>query len=221
MTRFHLAAALALLHAALAHAQAPAVPAAPEQGGPRNFIVAGVAQPEPMREEPSAKARIVKRFPQGTVFDNLGCAGTGGAVWCDVQPLGGGPRGYVSASALRPAVGPHGAVATGPDDSALRAGEGRFDARGKVPCAQNAGQPMTLQCDFGVARAGGGYATVVITRPDGRTRAIFFRMGRAIGADTSQAEGNKPFRASREADLNFIRVGGERYEIPDAVILGG
>jgi hypothetical protein len=61
----------------------------------------------------------------------------------------------------------------------------------------------------------------VIKKPDGRTRAIFFRMGRAIGADTSEADGDKPFRATREGDLNMIRVGDERYEIPDAVILGG
>ncbi len=197
------------------------VPAAPDAGGPRNFIVTGVAQPEPMRESAAATGRIVRRYPAGTVFDNLGCAHGKGGVWCDVQPLGGGPRGYVALTALKPAVAPDGRVATGPDDSALRAGEGRFDATGKVPCAIGAGQPMTMQCDFGVARAGGGYATLVITKPDGRTRAIFFRMGRAIGADVSQAEGDKPFRATRESDLNFIRVGDERYEVPDAAILGG
>ena len=108
----------------------------------------------------------------------------------------------------------------GPDDSALHAGQGKFDATGAVPCAQRAGQPTT-QCKFGVARAGGGYATVVITRPDGRTRAIFFRMGIPIGADTSQADGYGKFRSRKESDLNLIRVGDERYEIPDAVVLGG
>ena len=77
------------------------------------------------------------------------------------------------------------------------------------------------QCDFGVARAGGGYATVVITRPDGRTRAIYFRMGRPMGADTSQADGYPDFSATKESDLNSIRIGDERYEIPDAVVLGG
>jgi len=76
------------------------------------------------------------------------------------------------------------------------------------------------QCAFGVARAGGGYATVVITRPDGRTRAIFFRMGIAIGAATSAADPGD-FSALREGDLALIRVGVERYEIPDAVTLGG
>ncbi len=89
-----------------------------------------------------------------------------------------------------------------------------------IPCAQAAGQPMG-QCEFCVARAGGGYATVVIKKSDGRTRAIFFRMGKPIGADTSQAEGYPEFKATKESDLNIIRIGNERYEIPDAVALGG
>jgi hypothetical protein len=46
-------------------------------------------------------------------------------------------------------------------------------------------------------------------------------MGRPIGADTSQADGYPEFRATKEGDLNLIRIGSERYEIPDAVVLGG
>ena len=193
------------------------VPAAPEDGGPRNWEVSRGLN---LREQPSTTARIVTRYAPGTILDNLGCQLADGRVWCDVQQLGGGPRGYVSAELLKPAVSPDGSVATGPDDSALRAGQGKFDATGNVPCAQDAGQPMG-QCEFGVARAGGGYATVVIKKPDGHTRAIFFRMGKPIGADTSQAEGYPEFSAAKESDLNLIRVGNERYEIPDAVVLGG
>jgi len=116
---------------------------------------------------------------------------------------------------------PHGGGHGGHGASASqRAGEGDFDARGQVPCAQHKGQPMG-QCDFGVTRSGNGTATVVITRPDGRTRAIYFENGKAIGADTSQADGYGEFRAEKEADLHRIRVGDERYEIPEAVIYGG
>ena len=46
-------------------------------------------------------------------------------------------------------------------------------------------------------------------------------MGRPIGADINQADGYPEFRATREGDLNLIRIGDERYEIPDAVVLGG
>jgi heat shock protein HslJ len=193
------------------------VAAAPENGGPRNWEVVRTLN---LREQPTTSARILATHRPGTILDNLGCRRAEGRAWCDVQPLGGGPRGYVAAEYLRPAISPDGSAAMGPDDSALRAGQGRFDATGPLPCAFAAGQPMG-QCESGVARAGGGYATVVIKKPDGRTRAIFFRMGRAIGADTSQADGYPPFRATRQGDLTLISVGDERYEIPDAVILGG
>jgi len=228
-TRLALTTALMLL-CAVAAAQAgvgkpgrgsvvSGVPAAPEDGGPRNWEVVGVSRALNLREQPSTKARVVARYAAGTVLDNLGCRRAEGRAWCDVQQLGGGPRGYVSAAFLKPAVSPDGSVATGPDDSALRAGQGSFDVTGKIPCALSVGQPMS-QCGFGAARAGGGYATVVIKKPDGRTRAIYFRMGVPIGADTSEADPGE-FRATREGDLNVIRVGDERYEIPDAVALGG
>lgn len=195
------------------------VPASPEHGGPRNWevVVNGVLN---LREQPSASAAVIATYAPGTLLDNLGCRQAEGRIWCDVQQLGGGPRGYVAADYLQPAVAAHGAVATGPDDSARRAGEGEFDASGQIACARSAGQPMS-QCAFGVARAGGGYATVVVTHPGGGKRAIFFRAGIPVGADTSQADGYPALRAEKEADLHRIRIGDERYEIPDAVVLGG
>lgn len=105
-------------------------------------------------------------------------------------------------------------------EAAGRAGEGKFNATGKIPCAKDKGQPMG-QCDFGVARAGGGTAAVVVTRLDGRKRLIYFKAGKAVGADLSQADGNMDFKATKEADLFMIRAGNERYEIPEAVIFGG
>jgi len=105
-------------------------------------------------------------------------------------------------------------------EASARASEGKFNATGKIPCAQAKGQPMG-QCDFGVARAGGGTAAVSIKRADGRKRVIFFKAGKAVAADLSQADGNMNFSASKEADLYMIRAGNERYEIPEAVIYGG
>ena len=205
---------------AIEHHAAAEVPAAPEQGGPRNWKATGATDQLDLREQASNTSKSIARYPNGTIFSNLGCKQVKNKYWCDVQPLGGGPRGYVLGDFLKPAVSPDGSVAMGSDDSALRAGEGKFDATGKIPCAQSAGQPMT-QCEFGVARAGGGYATVIIKRPDGRKRALFFSMGRLVGADTSQADGYPEIQSSKQGDLHQIRVGSERYEIPDAVILGG
>jgi hypothetical protein len=108
----------------------------------------------------------------------------------------------------------------GENSASARAGRSDFDATGQIPCAQAAGQPM-VQCDFGVARAGGGNATVLVTLPDGRKRALFFEQADLLSADVSEADGSGEIAATKEADLNTIRVGDERYEIPDAVLFGG
>jgi hypothetical protein len=195
------------------------VPLAPEDGGPRHWEVTGVTGALNLREAASTSARAIASYASGTVLDNLGCQEAEGRVWCDVQELGGGPRGYVAAEFLTPAISPDGSAHYGEDESALRAGQGDFDATGPLPCAQAPGQPMG-QCDFGVARGGGGAATVVITRPDGRTRSIYFANGTAIGADTSEADPGA-FSAEREGDLTRVRIGDERYELIDAIVLGG
>lgn len=94
-----------------------------------------------------------------------------------------------------------------------------FHATGNIPCSMGNGQP-TGSCPFGVTRKGNGTADVTVKKPDGRSRVIFFKNGKAIGADVSQADPGD-FSASKEGDLSIIRIGKERYEIPDAVIFGG
>lgn len=94
-----------------------------------------------------------------------------------------------------------------------------YHATANVPCSMGGGAP-TGSCPAGVKRQGGGAAEVTITKPDGRTRVIFFQNGRAITANTSEADPGK-FSASRQADLNIIKIGQERYEIPDAFVSGG
>jgi len=101
-----------------------------------------------------------------------------------------------------------------------RAGQGRFDARGPVRCTQNAGQSMR-DCQAAVARDPGGTATIVVTRPDGRKRFIFFDKGNPVSADLSQADGNMEFRASKGGDVYYIEAGDERYEIVEAFVFGG
>ena len=77
------------------------------------------------------------------------------------------------------------------------------------------------ECQAAVARDGGGTATVVVTRPDGRTRFIFFEKGTAIGADLSQADGSQQFRTTKSDDMYKIEAGNERYEIVEALVFGG
>lgn len=94
-----------------------------------------------------------------------------------------------------------------------------YHATGNVPCSMAKGQP-TGSCPFGVTREGAGSGIVTVTKPDGRTRAIFFEKGKATGCDASQADPGE-FHASREGDLTIVHIGAERYEIPDAVVFGG
>lgn len=194
------------------------VPRSSAEGGPRIFEV--TARVLNLRERQSTASPITATVRRGTILSNLGCSREGGQVWCDVQPLTGGARGYVAARYVKPRVSPDGAVATGIDNSALRAGQGDFDATGPVPCAKRPAGSMVV-CQMGVARAGGGFATVVVTHPDGTKRALYFSNGIAIGADTSEADYSGPFTATRDKDSFIIKVGKERYEIVDAIIFGG
>lgn len=94
-----------------------------------------------------------------------------------------------------------------------------YHATGNIPCSMGGGQPKG-SCPFGVKREGNGSGIVTVTKSDGRTRAVFFEKGMATGCDASQADPGE-FSASRQGDINIIRIGGERYEIPDAVVSGG
>lgn len=94
-----------------------------------------------------------------------------------------------------------------------------YHATGEIPCAMASGQPIG-SCPFGVTREGKGTGIVTVTKPDGRTRAIFFDNGKAIGYDQSQADPSE-FSVEKQGDLSVIHIGQERYEIPDAVIFGG
>ncbi len=95
----------------------------------------------------------------------------------------------------------------------------KITATDKIPCIVAKGQPKG-DCSFRVTREGKGNGIVTITKPDGSLRTIFFKNGKAVGADVSQTDPAE-FSAKKEGDLNVIRVGDEYYEIPDAVISKG
>ena len=76
--RLYLTAAVVLLCAAIATVQAAAgqlagasaakdVPAAPEDGGPRNWQVSGVSSALNLREQPTTAAKIITTYPSGTI----------------------------------------------------------------------------------------------------------------------------------------------------------
>ena len=98
------------------------VPLAPEAGGPRNFRATGAAL---LMEAPATTGRVLGTYPPGASFDNLGCRWVHAQLWCDVQPPGGGPRGYLPFDVLQPALSspPEASVMDGEDDPALRDGD--------------------------------------------------------------------------------------------------
>ncbi len=78
----------------------PDLPRAPEDGEPRRWSVAtsgGLG----LYDAPSADATKIDSLPDGAVLSNLGCTRGEDRIWCRVQPLLGGPRGFAAAEFLR------------------------------------------------------------------------------------------------------------------------
>ena len=98
-----------------------------------------------------------------------------------------------------------------------------FHATSVIPCAAAAAQPMA-QCQAGVIRNTDGTAVVKVSLPDGRTRSLFFDRSGAKGSDVSAADGVEAqgFKTEKVGDLYKIALGSkERYELPEALIVGG
>lgn len=191
---------------------------APEEGGPRRWQVVAAGGAE-IRDAPAGDAPVVRTHSQGAILTNLGCERAAGRVWCQVRPLRSRSRGYAAAEDLRPARGPDGIVPMGMDDSPLRARQGDFDATGDMPCAQIRGQPMGT-CAFGVARSGGGDATVAVRFSNGFTRLLFFRHGEFISGDATMSGTGRDTDWRVEDGRHVIRVDDQRYELPDTSIFG-
>lgn len=94
-----------------------------------------------------------------------------------------------------------------------------FNATTEVPCSRAAGQPST-SCKAGVVRRGNGSADVTVFWPDGGNRVLFFKEGQFAGSDTSSADGDTHTSSTTENGLYLIRVGPQRFEIPDVLVLG-
>lgn len=113
-------------------------------------------------------------------------------------------------------VGVSGATASTGSADAKVAGT-KYNATADISCAIGAGAPLG-RCKAGVLRFPGGEATVEITLPGGGQRHIYFEKGRATSSDARSGA----FSATKSGDLNQIRIGNtERYEFPDALVLGG
>jgi len=158
----------------------------------------------PLHAAPDAYSPVVATAWPGQVLRNAGCD----RDWCRVEAVDASAEGWAERAYLETA------------DSALRAGQGVFDATGVVPCSKGVDALMG-QCVIGVARDGGGSATVMVRRGDGLERALFFRTGAFVSTDASETAGGFDTSATHEDGLFRIGIDDERYEIPDAVVFGG
>ena len=152
-------------------------------------------------------AKVIQR-PDGQI------SASSDGVWVDITPRSGVEPPRVTYTARDKTVGECRIVSF----DATVPGTG-YHATTEISCTMGGGAP-TGSCPAGAKRQGQGSAMVTITKPDGRTRTIFFENGRATGYDQSQADPGR-FSVSRQDDLSIIQIGEERYEIPDALPFGG
>ncbi len=109
----------------------------------------------------------------------------------------------------------------GSQDLAIYVGSRAIDhASGSLRCTMANAQQGGV-CPFEVTREGDGTAKVTVDKPDGQSRVIFFKGGKATGYRQTQQANPERFSASKQGDTSIVTIGGERYEIPDAVVFGG
>ena len=97
-----------------------------------------------------------------------------------------------------------------------------YHATAQVRCEGYQGAAPGL-CDAGVVRGLDTGPYVEVQLPDGRQRTIFFNPdGSFLTFSTAEADGTAAMatESRREGDTTIAILGTERYEIPDAFVLG-
>jgi len=78
-------------------------------------------------------------------------------------------------------------------------------------------------CDAGVVRGVETGPYVEVSLSDGRKRTIFFNTdGSFLSFSTAEADGTAalPIESRRDGDITIATLGAEKYEIPDAFVIG-
>ena len=182
-------------------------------GGPDYWKVsAGGGFALNLRAGPSTRYEVIGKLRNGEVLQNRGCRLTGGERWCAIRATHTGVTGWVagrylfeSAAPQRPAMAEGGPKGNGTS----------FDATGLVACAARIGEPIR-QCPFGVVREGPGNAGLWVALGDGVERQILFEVGAPVATNSAYT-----MSFEKAGDLFLIRVGDERFEVPEAVVTGG
>jgi len=179
-----------------------------------------------LHDAPSTGSPVLTVLPNGLEVRNLGCRMAEGRTWCNIATLSEPAfSGWAAADFLFESSGE---TATQlPDTAPVQQGEEdalvpgtEFHATGMVECTTAAGAATGL-CDFGVIREGNGMGTVVVTLPDGRTRAIFYEGGVPVNFDRAESDGDIAFEVIPQSGGYMVVIGDASFVIPDAVIFGG
>ena len=94
-----------------------------------------------------------------------------------------------------------------------------FTASSIIPCARpGTGQ---TQCDAGVVREGNGNGFVMVFWPDAGSRVLYFENGTIVRYDESQADGGARLSVTRNGDVQVVRIGEMKFEVVDALLVGG
>lgn len=98
----------------------------------------------------------------------------------------------------------------------------RYNATAQIRCSGYEGAPAGM-CEAGVVRGTETGTYVEVALPDGRQRTIFFNNdGSFLTFSTAEADGTAAMKSgsTREGDTTIATLGTERYEIPDAFVMG-
>ena len=94
-----------------------------------------------------------------------------------------------------------------------------FTASTIIPCER----PGTGsgQCDAGVVREGNGNGFVMVFWPDAGSRILYFENGEIVRYDQAESDGGAELRVLRDGDRQIVTFGHARFEVFDALLVGG
>ncbi|WP_263389518.1 hypothetical protein [Ruegeria marisflavi] len=94
-----------------------------------------------------------------------------------------------------------------------------FTASSIIYCERPGTEPR--ECDTGVVREGNGNGFAMVFWPDAGNRVLYFENGEVIRYDQSEADGGAELRVTRDGDMQIVTVGDARFELIDALLVGG
>lgn len=77
------------------------------------------------------------------------------------------------------------------------------------------------QCDAGVVREGNGNGFVMVFWPDAGSRVLYFENGKIVRYDEAESDGGAKLAVTRDGDLQIVTIGEARFEVVDALLVGG